>query len=197
MMSRFVQLTLLVVFVAMSGLFLGGCPPATTDTTVTETYPPFEFEVTGQSWVPKTDPAGVTACEHSPDRGYNTANSLKITCAMNSGTTGGMAWVQLDPLVDLSNKTLSAYVYFPTSISPVASTGVNLFVQDENWNFGSTTRVYMSTPDAWNLISSTVSYAPGYSGLDLTKVKGVGLQISIATTTTLSGAIYLDKVNWQ
>jgi hypothetical protein len=200
MIKRFDKVGLLVILLLALGLYIGCEQPADDGDDAGPAYPPFSFEVDGEGWAPVSGTA-IASSEHSADEGQLGTHSLKNTCDFDGTIAEGQVRKTLDAAIDFSSMTLSGQVFLPTGSGiDGGSNTVTLFVQDEDWEWSSLPSVVISTStgvveDQWCEISGIPT-----GTADLTKVKHVGLSISISTAApadTYDGYIYLDNVDWE
>jgi hypothetical protein len=192
MLERFSKLGLLLGLVVVLGLM--GCPPAGDDKT-TETYPPFDFELTGQGWLTQSNAGyqGFSACASSTEKAKTGGSSLRAECAPmvggNANTQTGELWVPLSPVVNLTGKTLSCYIY-----AQADSMSAQICAKDSTgWSWSGLPNAAL-TKDAWTYLSGTL---PIVTDFDITQIQAVCVQVHIATGVTCSLPLYLDSYNWQ
>ena len=195
MFGKFYKLVLLFALAGI--LWLTGCPPGTPPPA--ETYPPYEFEFSGQGWLPQgaLGHQGFIACSHSTDLAKNGTGSLKCTSLLDGSDPNkktGEVWVPLSPLISLADKVLSCYVYVPGSAG-AGKFSVQLTAKDNSdWSWSGSDEVTIENADTWTYVASTL---PVTVDFDITKVLVVGIQVHIATGTTCTDPVYIDSYNWQ
>jgi hypothetical protein len=110
---------------------------------------------------------------------------------------------QFVPL-DLSNQTITMWVYAPTGAIGDATkpNGLQIFVKDRLWN-GSYSTWTNVVENEWVQLSFTVSNAVaenGYmeQGFDPRQIIAVGVKMAAGAGSTVpyKGPIYLDAVDW-
>ncbi len=152
--------------------------------------------------------------QNTSDSKYGSA-SLQCTVDLiggNDNKSKGEAWVDMQNPVDLSQATVSAWVYVPAEAAgnPDLPNGIQLLFKDSAWKnrYSSWNNIGTGIPTGqWTQITvnmATETWAWDEAGFDLTQVRGLGLKIGAGydtptqtwSTATFSGTILIDGVTW-
>jgi hypothetical protein len=177
----------------------------------------YSFEDGPMGWIPQDyeDSKACVQVLQSDETAKEGLYSLKMLMDLVGGDTHkskGEAWVNMlgNPPsgetipVDLTNRTVTAWVYAPQGSTGDRSkpNGFQVFVKDEEWN-----SEYGPWKDAvegqWVQISLTVSTSEppnGYMarGFDPSRIVAVGVKMGSGggSTAKFDGAVYIDAVDW-
>jgi uncharacterized repeat protein (TIGR02543 family) len=182
----------------------------------------YNFETTVQGWRAQTweDSQAITRVERDTSKAKNGSASLKCTVNLQGGhanNSKGEAWVDMQnnrPTgvttvpVDLSNKTVSVWVWLPENAAgdPSRPNGIQIFFKDAEWKnrYSSWQNIGPDglETDTWVQITvntATETWAYDEAGFDMTKVRGVGVKIGTGggSTATFNGFIWIDSFDWQ
>lgn len=162
----------------------------------------FEFENDNQGWKYETQAGhqGIILANFTTTLANSGTGALLLDGNLSGSVTNrikGEAFVTLDPYIDLSGKTLSCYVYCPTTLLGNGQNQMAIFAKDRYETFASIPAVTISSPtiiaNNWNLVSGTLEVGAGF---DITQIKAVGLQVTMSTANTCTDNLYLDSFGW-
>ncbi len=161
----------------------------------------YDFETGTEGWVSRN---GAIA---KPEQAESTAKSgqysLKLPLDLKPANHSGETWVSLDTPIDLTGKTISAWIYAPLGIrgEPTQPNSLHLFVADRQGRklYGTSTNFLEGGWFQVTLsVAQTVSACGSIdTGFDPTKIKRIGLNIASpkSSKAVFAGNIYLDLVN--
>ncbi len=140
----------------------------------------YNFETDPQGWTAGSGfIAGVTT---STVQHYSGNQSLAINF---NGAAGGTADVYLSNVVVPAGATITLHVWIPGGSTV---TGINLNLQDYNWNFSGSNYGSLSS-DAWNTLTLTVPVN------DTTPLQRLDIQFT--TSAAWTGTVYIDSIQWN
>lgn len=167
----------------------------------------YDFETGLEGWTksPSSQVRGITKIEWASQQVKSGQHAMKLAIDLDSSVgskLSGEALVTMSEM-NLSDKTISAWIYAPVGArgDPNQPNGVHLFAEDKYGKklYGTWQNILEG---GWFQVALQVTNskpACGYidnSGFDPTKVRKIGINISVPTTSpaTFNGMIHMDAV---
>jgi hypothetical protein len=168
----------------------------------------YSFETGVQGWVAQTyvDSQAITNVARDTTRAKYGSASLRCTVDLRGGHANyskGETYVDLQTAQNLSNATVTLWVWIPSQAEAVPPNGIQVFFKDSNWRskYSSWKNIGNDIPtNEW--VQITINLATEQWGYDenanLNQVRIVGVKIGAGgqSTATFSGYIWIDSVNW-
>ena len=168
----------------------------------------YSFETGVQGWVAQTyvDSQAITTVAQDTTKAKYGSASLRCTVNLQGGHANyskGETYVDLQTAQNLSNKTVTLWVWIPSEAVAVPPNGIQVFFKDSNWrskysswkNIGNE----IITEEWVQITINTATEQWGWDeGANLNQVRIVGVKIGAGgqSTATFSGYIWIDSVNW-
>jgi uncharacterized repeat protein (TIGR02543 family) len=168
----------------------------------------YSFETGVQGWVAQTyvDSQAITTVAQDTTKAKYGSASLRCTVNLQGGHANyskGETYVDLQTAQNLSNATVTLWVWIPSQAVASPPNGIQVFFKDSNWNskYSSWKNIGYDIPtDEWVQITiNTATEQWGYDGgANLSQIRLVGVKIGTGdqSTATFSGYIWIDSVNW-
>jgi|GEM_PF-2308230 len=168
----------------------------------------YSFERDVQGWVAQTyvDSQAITTVARDTTRAKYGSASLRCTVNLIGGHANyskGETYVDLQTAQNLSNATVTLWVWIPSEAVADPPNGIQVFFKDSNWSskYSSWKNIGNEIPtNEWVQITvNTATEQWGYDdGANLSQVRIVGVKIGAGgqSTATFSGYIWIDSVNW-
>lgn len=183
----------------------------------------YDFEAGIQGWDTSEGEFKLATLESTAERSYSGQRSLKVTTELYGGAseefasrsrervflgTEAKVYFNRFPLegveragpYNLTEKTVSCYVYFPAGLAPESNpaTSVRLFVKDasEHNQYGDYVNLSTSNVEQWMLLSLKVGVEGGIDpAFDPTTTNALGVRVELPENSTLTyvGPFYLDR----
>jgi uncharacterized repeat protein (TIGR02543 family) len=168
----------------------------------------YSFETDVQGWVAQTyvDSQAITNVARDTTRAKYGSASLRCTVDLRGGHANyskGETYVDLQTAQNLSNATVTLWVWIPPEAVADPPNGIQVFFKDSNWRskYSSWKNIGNDIPtNEW--VQITINLATEQWGYDenanLNQVRIVGVKIGAGgqSTATFSGYIWIDSVNW-
>jgi len=168
----------------------------------------YSFETGVQGWVAQTyvDSQAITTVAQDTTKAKYGSASLRCTVNLQGGHPNyskGETYVDLQTPQNLSNKTVTLWIWIPSQAVANPPNGIQVFFKDSNWNskYSSWKNIGYDIPtEEWVQITvNTATEQWGYDGgANLSQVRLVGVKIGTGnqSNATFSGYIWIDSVNW-
>jgi uncharacterized repeat protein (TIGR02543 family) len=168
----------------------------------------YSFETGVQGWVAQTyvDSQAITNVARDTTRAKYGSASLRCTVDLRGGHANyskGETYVELQTAQNLSNATVTLWVWIPSEAVAVPPNGIQVFFKDSSWSskYSSWKNIgnEIITNEWVQITVNTATEQWGYDeGANLSQVKSVGVKIGTGgqSTATFSGYIWIDSVNW-
>jgi hypothetical protein len=167
-------------------------PTPTATTTNTPNITIYSFESGLDGWSKNSLGMGVTTVAYNTDTAYThsgSAGSLRADSSFYSPYNLGWVSLTLSHAVNMTGKTISAWIYVPSSLAAVSST-YTAFIEIYGSNSYQTGTSYSLNTSGW----VQLQYTPSGAGEDaVTKVVIVVLR---TLPDDWSGSYYLDDISW-